>query len=45
MLTLFKRLLTKEHMSMYLVKMGKWFLHLVCENNDDGVILKIQSPL
>jgi hypothetical protein len=37
-LTLFKRLLTKEHMSMQKMRMKKCLLHLACENNHDGDI-------
>jgi hypothetical protein len=37
-LTLFKRLLTKENLLMQKTRMKKCLLHLVCENNHDGVI-------
>jgi hypothetical protein len=38
-LTLFKRLLIKEHMPMQKTRIKKCLLHLVHENNhDDGVI-------
>jgi hypothetical protein len=37
-LTLLKRLLIKEHLSMQKTRMKKRLLHLVCENNHDGVI-------
>jgi hypothetical protein len=38
MLTLFKRLLTKEQMSMLKVKMENYMLYLTCENNHDGIV-------
>jgi hypothetical protein len=37
LLTLFKRLLTKEQMSMQKVN-GKIHLHLTCGNSHDGII-------
>jgi len=37
-MTLFKRLLTKEPMSMQKVKMKKCLLHIEYGNNDDGVV-------
>jgi hypothetical protein len=39
MLTLFKRLITKNCMSMQKVRMENYFLHLTCGNNHDGVCL------
>jgi hypothetical protein len=39
MLTLFNRLLTKEHISIQKVGMEICYLHLACENNHDGIIL------
>jgi hypothetical protein len=39
MLTLFNRLLTKEHISIQKVIMAKCYLHLTSENNHDGIIL------
>jgi hypothetical protein len=38
MLILFKRLLTKEQMSMQKVRMENFLLHLTCENNHDGIV-------
>jgi len=38
MLTLFKRLLIEDQMSMQKMKMEKCLLHLACENNHDKII-------
>jgi hypothetical protein len=39
MFTLFKRLLMKEQLSIQKVKRKKYFLHLACGNNHDGIFL------
>jgi hypothetical protein len=40
-LTLFKRLLTMEQMSMQKVKMKKSLLNVECGNNNDGVVSRV----
>jgi hypothetical protein len=41
MITLFKKLLTQNCMSMQKVRLEKYFSHLACGNNHDGVYLML----